>query len=133
MGSELEKFLPLYTDAMKEAIKQAAPRGWEAEALIALIVCGTMFLISVFWFFISRENKRSQENAVRETRMAHRIDELENKNETLAEKCAEAQKQTAVALMEHPCLFLGSNADRFIERINARLDIMPESSEGAKA
>ena len=101
--------------AIKEAVKDASTRGWEAIILV-LVMLGLILLTGfiVRWLIRSMD-KRLEESTERENRMAVRLNELEsftrntlltviNDTSGLITKVFEGMNHLSTLLAERPCL-----------------------------
>ena len=106
--------------AIKEAVKQAADRGWEAIVLVIVMV-GLISLTGVIvrWLIASMD-KRMEEANQREQRMAQRLTQLEDFSQVTLVRLIDETSQLAanvvnaittltVAMEHRPCLLPGSS------------------------
>jgi CheY-specific phosphatase CheX len=110
---------PVIDSAIQEAIKQASPRGWEAIILVIVMAMLIGLTSVIVRWLIKSMDVRLAEGAVRENRMANRVNDLEafvehtlikvvNDTSSMTATVLEAVRSLVDALNERPCLLTES-------------------------
>lgn len=115
----MELSQPVIDNAINEAVKQAAPHGWEAIMLVIVVVVLVSSLTALSGFIvrwlIASMDKRMEEATARENRMEIRLNKLETFAQTTLVKLIEdtsamttkvlgAIESLSDALNRRPCL-----------------------------